>query len=361
MVLEIALLLAFLLLGVFAFNGNIFTPPVSRDKKAKTHTGKFASASRQISEPQNTKTLVNRTIRISNPNSDFESYLESLGLKDLQVSDADKQTILSAFQRPFQLKGKTIASLTRHEKNGDQTVFDICETDLQSTKAILKTKTSSYKEKYGGVVTKMADLPSLSVPNYPTQKPRRSAEVDIETRTCECGGFTKYRHSFDFNDPRRLCSHLRKFFSSEDLLEGENDLNEEERDFLISRMPTGRYLAKAIYVGDYRSIVLFKFEQHYYEQWLDVWAPKKHQKKDGTRNYERFSYALREGRWSYRESPYQGAIIASIIETLFRLDDPLLLNQDLPDEHFASSITRALYHPEEEILFRVDDEITADL
>jgi len=360
MILEIVLLLAVLTLGVFAFNGNIFTSEGTRDKKVKSHRKSFAASSERLTEPLKTTKIVKRRNDIPNPSSNFMSYLEDLGLQDCKVSDEDKNSLLSAFKRPFQLKGKTIASLTRYEKNGDQTVFDVCETDLQSTKAILATKTSSYQEKYGGVVTMVAELPPFRVPDLPTQKPRRNSEVDIDLRSCGCSSFTECRHPFDFNDPRRLCSHLRKFFSNEDLFESGNDLNEDEREFLISRMPIGRYLVKTIYVGDYRSIVLFKFEQNYYEQWLDVWAPKKYQKKDGTRNYERFSYALRAGRWSYGVAPYQGAVLASIIETLFRMDDPLLLNQDLPDGHFASSITRALYHPEEEMLFRVHDDITID-
>ena len=292
--------------------------------------------------------------RVQNYSAKFKSYVESLGFSEQSLSETDRGLLRTVFQKSFQLRGKRIASVTRYEKNGEETVFEICQTDLQSNRAILATKSARYKNHYGNVVTMVADVPSFCVPDSPSKQPRKHSGVNIKSRTCECGSFTKYRHLFEFEDPRRLCSHLRKYFSNADLLEGDHDLSEDEQDFLVSRMPTGRYQAKAIYVDNYRTLVLFKFEQRYYEQWLDVWAPKKHQKKDGSRNYDRFSYALRDGRWSYGAAPYQGPVIASIIETLFRLDDPLLLDQELPQHHPAHSVTRAMYHHEEEILFRRD-------
>lgn len=345
---EILFLITVLLVGVFALNGGVFRQsnrPSRNEHKNEKPVDKNLNGNRPI-----TDVAQNRNY-LPDAKSDFALYLKSLGRQESEVNDSDKSVLLAAFKRPFQLKGRKIASITRYEKNGEQTVFEICETDLQSTRAILATKSARYKDTYGDVVTMVADVPPFCVPELPTLKPRKNSEVDIESRSCECGAFTKYRHSFAFNDPRRLCSHLRKFWNNADLLEGDNDLNDEEQEFLVSRMPTGRYLAKAIYVGDYRSIVLFKFEQQYYEQWLDVWAPKKHQKKDGSRNYERFSYALRDGRWSYGAAPHQGPVIASMIETLFRLDDPLLLNQQLPEGHLASQIRRAMYQPEEQLLF----------
>lgn len=345
---EILLLIVALMIGVFTFNGAFFK------------TSDYPKPDQKASPPSdsNDQELSIGSLRDRgesySPLTDFSSFIESLGFSEQCLNDTDRTLLRAAFKKPFQLRGKKIASITRYEKNGDETIFEICQTDLQSTRAILATKSARYKQHYGDVVTMVADIPSFCVPDKPTKKPRKNPDVNIETRTCECGAFTKYRHPFEFNDPRRLCSHLRKYFSDGDLLEGDHDLNKDEQEFLVDRMPTGRYQAKAIYVDDYRTIVIFKFDHRYYEQWLDVWAPKQNQKKDGSRNYDRFSYALREGRWSYGASPYQGPVIASLIETLFRLDDPLLLSQELPKSHPAHSITRAMYHHEEETLFRQD-------
>lgn len=140
--------------------------------------------------------------------------------------------------------------------------------------------------------------------------------INIYNLTCTCNEFKEKLELYTPREVRSLCSHLRYKISNTKIAE----YLDEVTSLLVKETASASKIKYYSYEIAGRQIIIGLNKT----QWVKVFTKAKRNKADPEGNFTKYSYNLKQGRWSYNISPYpKNLIIEAIKLSLSQIAKPI--------------------------------------